>query len=1144
MSSPGDWAGHDMATINGDDDGNTLVGTADDDIINGFAGEDVIDGGDGDDFIDGGADFDGGDWRSRGQAFTFTLDGFTNTAVSFDETETDTFERLERVFGTNFGDVYNIGGGFTADSGDFISLRLGAGDDIVNNDGEKVVRIEYLSASAGVTVDLSQGTAESTDPNDAAGIGSDTFSNIHRVRGSNFDDILIGTDSGGFFEQFEGRGGSDSIDGGGGTNNEVRYSFHSEAIVADLVAGTVDKGSNETDTIQNIQRVRGSAFGDTISGDDAANRLQGEAGDDEINGGGAADTLQGDAGDDVLSGGAGDDFIIGGDDDDTIDGGSDFDTVDYRDRGQAFTFTLTAFTNFATSADLQETDTLERVEGIFGSDNGDTYIIESTFEADFDNFVSLRLGAGDDDITNDTAAVRIDYRSAAAGVTVDLAAGTGASTAANDAAGVGSDTFSNIHRVRGSEFGDTILGSDSGGAFEDFEGRGGDDLIDGVGGTNNQANYAASPNRVVVDLSANEASEDGRGGSDQLFNIQHIRATDNDDILAGDDQGNFFRPGLGDDTITGGDGFDTGDYRFDSSSPITFTLASTTTAVGDDIGTDTYTEVERFKGGTGADIFNADLDFVGRLSNVDGLGVAFNAFEGREGDDVINGNGITRIEYFGAASGIDADLQRGTVIGDGNIGTDTVSGIASVVGTDFNDTLSGTDNNPTSGRFALEEFRGGGGDDVIDGRGGRDRLAYDFSNNGVGIVADLEDGTITDGFGNIDTFFNIEGLRGSDFDDDLAGDDEDNNFEPDAGDDVVDGRGGDDVVFYDNQTAGVTVDLENETADDGEGGTDTLISVEHVDGSVFDDVIVGSTANNILLGRSGSDQISGGAGDDVLEGDAGDDVLDGGAGADEMDGGLGDDTFVVDDVGDVLSDAGGTDSVIASIAFNLAGGFENLEFTSDAGDVDGNGNSLDNVITGSDGANFIKASGGNDTVEGGAGDDTLNGQSGDDILIGGDGLDFLTGKIGDDMLFGGADNDQLRGEEGDDHMEGGGAKDRMIGKANDDVLLGQEANDKLFGNGGEDVIVGGVGKDSMNGGADADIFILAPGDQVDTIKDFEVGLDQLDISAFGFESFAEVEALMKEKNGRVQINLDGSDDVVRLNGVLQADLSEGDFILS
>jgi len=1123
-----------MAVIDGDGNGNTLEGTVDDDVLNGLGGNDTLDGLDGDDqlfggdgndllianngdeLLDGGDGFDTARFSFRGQGFTFFL-AASGSAVSADTLQTYTLVDIDGVIGTAFDDSFSVDTAFIGDNGDaFAQFQGGAGDDTITGNDDVTVRALYNDATGGVSVDLETGVAVGIGGDN--GIGEDTLINVHDVNGSNFDDIIRGTDNtpGPFGrESFRPNFGSDDIDGRGGVD---RLDYRgTNGVVVDMAAGTATKnGTSDSDTFANIENLRGSDTNDVLLGDDAANVIEGRSGDDRIDARGG---------------------------DDLIDGDDGFDTGDWRSRGQGFNFVLDGFNNTAVSDDNAETDTFRQIESLIATDFGDEFTVESSFSADEGNFVSIRLGAGNDTITNNGAAVRVDYTSASDGVTVDLGAGTGESTAGGDAAGVGVDTLSDVHRVRGSGFDDILTGSDSGGAFEEFDGRAGDDVIDGVGGTNNQARYAFSPNRVVVDLSANEASEDGRGGSDQLFNIQHIRATDHDDILTGDSASNFFRPGAGDDTVTGGDGFDTGDYRFDSSSPITFTLSSTVTAVGASIGTDTFFEVERFKGGSGDDTFTADLDFVGSLGNTDGIVLAFNAFEGRQGDDTINGNGLTRIEYFGAAEGIDADFIRGTVIGGSNVGTDTISGVSSIAGSGFDDVLNGSDDDPFNDRFSVEDFLPGAGDDIVDGRGGNDRLNYSSSNNGMGVTVDLTINTVTDGFGDTDTFFNIEGVRGSDFVDNLSGDDGDNNFEPDNADDVIDGRGGDDVIVYDNQFGAVNVDLANGTADDGEGGTDTLISIEQAVGSPFDDILTGSTADNILIGRSGADMINGGDGDDLLEGSEGDDILDGGAGADEMDGGLGDDTFTVDDAGDVLSEDGGTDTVIASVAFNLSGGFENLEFTADAGDVDGNGNSLANEITGSNGANVIKAGGDDDVVEGLAGDDTLNGQSGDDILRGGDGLDFLTGKIGDDMLFGGADNDQLRGEEGDDHMEGGGAKDRIIGKAGVDTIIGDEANDKLFGNSGDDLITGGVGKDSMNGGAGADTYFLAPGSQVDTIKDFTPGEDLLDISAFGFADFDAVDAVMRDKNGRAQINLDGSRDVVRLNGVLEADLSEGDFIL-
>ena len=75
--------------------------------------------------------------------------------------------------------------------------------------------------------------------------------------------------------------------------------------------------------------------------------------------------------------------------------------------------------------------------------------------------------------------------------------------------------------VRGSQFGDTLVGSDGSG-FENFRGMGGDDVIDGGAGDHDRADYRSSPDGVFVDLSTGIA-QDGFGGTDTLLNIERIR---------------------------------------------------------------------------------------------------------------------------------------------------------------------------------------------------------------------------------------------------------------------------------------------------------------------------------------------------------------------------------------------------------------------------------------------------------------------------------------------------------------------------------------------------------------------------------------------------------------------------------------------
>ena len=137
-------------------------------------------------------------------------------------------------------------------------------------------------------------------------------------------------------------------------------------------------------------------------------------------------------------------------------------------------------------------------------------------------------------------------------------------------------------------------------------------------------------------------------------------------------------------------------------------------------------------------------------------------------------------------------------------------------------------------------------------------------------------GQITDGFGDNDTLISIEGIGGSDLVDTLFGDNGDNIFRPLGGDDTIDGRGGFDTVTYDGQPGALTVNLAAGTADDGEGGTDTLISIENVNGGIFDDALTGNSADNELRGNGGDDNLLGVAGSNELNGGEGADILRGG----------------------------------------------------------------------------------------------------------------------------------------------------------------------------------------------------------------------------------------------------------------------------
>ena len=105
-----------------------------------------------------------------------------------------------------------------------------------------------------------------------------------------------------------------------------------------------------------------------------------------------------------------------------------------------------------------------------------------------------------------------------------------------------------------------------------------------------------------------------------------------------------------------------------------------------------------------------------------------------------------------------------------------------------------------------------------------------------------------------------------------------------------------DHISYAASLAGVTIDLSDTALESGgyaEG--DKLVSIDHLTGSDYVDILTGSTGDNELKGEAGHDILSGGAGDDSLDGGMGEDILNGGAGHDRLTGGLGDDIFVLGD---------------------------------------------------------------------------------------------------------------------------------------------------------------------------------------------------------------------------------------------------------
>ncbi|MFH0784535.1 MAG: calcium-binding protein, partial [Pseudomonadota bacterium] len=261
----------------------------------------------------------------------------------------------------------------------------------------------------------------------------------------------------------------------------------------------------------------------------------------------------------------------------------------------------------------------------------------------------------------------------------------------------------------------------------------------------------------------------------------------------------------------------------------------------------------------------------------------------------------------------------------------------------------------------------------------------------------------------------------------------------------------------------------------------------------------GNTLANVLTGNSGANTLIGGDGNDTLNGGAGSDTLDGGAGIDRMVGGLGNDTYIVDILGETVTESAdqGTDVVQAAITYTLGANVENLILTGISA-INGTGNALANVLTGNSAAN---------TLTGGAGNDTLNAGEGSDILTGGVGTDRMVGGLGDDTyvvdilgdtvvenvnegtdvvqtaitytLGANVENLLLTGTTAIDGT-GNSLDNVLTGNGAANILTGGSGNDTLNAGAGSDTLIGGVGSDQMLGGSGNDTYVVDVADDTVT----------------------------------------------------------------
>lgn len=440
-------------------------------------------------------------------------------------------------------------------------------------------------------------------------------------------------------------------------------------------------------------------------------------------------------------------------------------------------------------------------------------------------------------------------------------------------------------------------------------------------------------------------------------------------------------------------------------------------------------------------------------------------------------------------------------------------------------------NNDT--RSLIENAIGGAGDDWIKGNQANNRLEGRAGN-------DTLEGF--DGHDTLDQGGGGGGLYGGNGNDYMiAGD----------GGEVVDGGNDFDTVDYSRSTSEIQIDTTIGKVLGGNAWNDTLVSIESIVGTAYDD------------------QIRMGAGNNQLWGGGGNDVLAGGAGADYMDGGAGHDSAKFDSAvnlnfatgvhsGEAAGDGFGSieryvgseqvDTMVAhpSIAVEFAGGDGNDTLV---------GSNLNDWLQGGRGEDVLSGGGGVDIVSyadapnaiiaelymkdathdgkitaGEWGYDTLidiegvEGSSFADTLLGDSDANRLIGGGGDDRIEGREGADTLEGGIGNDSMDGGTGGDTLYGGAGNDLLDGGTGNNVLRGEGGDDVFVVGAGVDVLDGGEGRDTMLFTRA----TIADWQAGVLDADV---GFDSWLAWEAIQGSVGAdRIRTNSWGFDIELRGGG--------------
>lgn len=1049
--------------------GNTITGNGGSNYLSGFGGDDIIIAGGGNDVIDGGT---GSDQMSGGAG----------------------------------DDVFTVDA-----AGDVVIEVAGEGTDTVLSSVSFVLDapVENLTLTGTVAV---QGT------------------------GNEADNVLIGN---AINNTLIALGGNDTLDGGlgndrmvGGLGNDTYYVDSTGDTVVEGVDAGIDT-VNATVThvlaanVENLNLIgssaingTGNALANTITGNGAANTLSGLGGDDQLIASNGDDILDGGTGADLMFGGRGNDLYLV---DNILDRAieTNGDGVD----------TVRSSVSFTLEAGLENL-TLTGAQALSGSGNASGNVLignsGSNLLRGFQGDDTLDGGLGVDQMEGGTGndIYRVDN---VGDVVVELAGG-------------GIDRVeTTVSYALGAEIEDaTLLGAANanltGNALSNrLTGNGANNRLDGGLGADILAGGAGNDVYVVDD--AGDVVTEGIGaGTDTVnasvshtlsANVENLVLTgisaingsgnDLDNTITGNAAANVLTGGLGNDILTGGGG---GDTLLGGGGLDTLVFQGTTGTI--DGGADSDRLL--FSGNlSGIAVSNVEVLLTTSVTATTAQLEGFEVITARNAPAVIDitlanagtldladeFNGQSVVLRTAATGNSTVTLGSGfdTLFGgagndvlNGGGGDDTINGGAGA------DTINGGLGNDTlTGGLGSDILNGGDGNDILNGDAGNDRLNGDGGDDtlrgGVNFLQILDGGAGNDTL--VDSGFLTRDMRGGEGNDLLIVTSSGFGF---ANGSIDGGLGEDRLRFTGNLSSLVISGVETLETDRVAGsviqleGFDRIVSTPsapagtglfiQLNGAgvvdLFDEV--GGQALTITASASGN-SIRSGLGNDTLLGGNGNDTLDGAGGADQLTGGLGNDVYMVDNVGDVVSEAtdGGDDTIVSTVSYSLSTGVETL-ILSGSDVIDGVGTNANDTLIGNDVRNMLSGGLGDDRLFGGGGADELRGGAGANQLFGGSGADTYIVESAQDVLVELADEgtdtvisslDFTLANNIEVLLLAGNARSG-VGNDGDNVIRGNDGANQLFGLAGNDYLDGGALGDTMSGGIGDDTYV------VDNLDDFVI----------------------------------------------------------